>query len=128
MRRTALIVVAVLTLAVVFTAPAAAEPDQNPGALTWQITCPVHGAFVAMSPFIVPGWVEGSQVPVLLMGGTFTEYPNGLDEPGVLLGTNPAPRGLMGRLEQCTLGGPLEADPFEYWFAGNPVWMFFPGV
>lgn len=123
MRRTILLVVAVLTLAAVFTTPATAAPDKK--ALTWAITCPELGTFEARSPVIVPGWLEGTPIPVLLMGGTFTEYPDGIDGEGVPLGTDPVPPGLP-RLVECSLEGPLEVSELVYRLVADPVYMLFP--
>ena len=127
MRRTIPLVVAVLTLAVVFAAPTMAAPDRNPDAETWLLDCEGMAPFVAMSPFIPPGWVEVAEgeyggVPVNLMGGTWTVYEYNV-ETGTF--TDPVPPGLMPKLTPCEITGPLEANPSVFRLEGD-VFLLFP--
>jgi len=125
MRRTILLVAAMLLVAVMFTAPATAAPYSNPQAATWDITCPEpYGAFQVMSPFKVPGWLEGAPVPVLAMGGTFWVTENGVTSGPFI---DPPPRGLMPRLVECSLDGPLGVDPYVFHLSWDPFYLFFPG-
>lgn len=119
MRRTVLLVVAVLTLAVVFTAPATAAPTK---AFTWAITCPVHGSFEVVAKG-TPGFPLEGGTPVLLLGGTFTYTPEGgASETWEV----PPPPGLVPRLETCVVSGPLETG-VGFTFRVDPAYLFFPG-
>lgn len=121
MRRTILLVVAILVLGMALSVPAAADPYGNPSTNTWEITCPNQDPFTVMSPWMIPGWPLDGGTPVLLLGGEFTYT----DQYGSFTWADPPPPGLMPRLTRCTLKGPLEDIGIDV--VGDPVYMLFPG-
>lgn len=123
MRKTILLVVAVLTLAMVFAAPATAAPK----ALTWDVSCDRDGNGSLESAYVVtakgtPGWGFDTS-PGLLLGGHFTFTPEvGAPETWEV----PRPPGLEPRLTTCRIEGPHEAVGFD--FLVDPAYILLTGA
>jgi hypothetical protein len=121
MRRFILVLV-VIVLGASLAAPVAAAPEGNPQAFTFRVTCP-DASYVA--PVIakgVPGWPGGEPgtTPLLLLGGTFTLYEDGVN---VYSAIDPVPFGLESQVETCRIVGPVEIDAIEWVI--DPAYVLF---
>jgi hypothetical protein len=112
MRKLLLASVVMIGLLVVFALPVGAAPK----GFTYDVTCGDQSWVVTAKG--TPGFAEGLQTPLLLLGGSFS-----VSEGGAVVDAweVPPPPGLESRLMTCTIEGPNETD--EFLFTVDPAYI-----
>ena len=121
MRKTISTFVASLVLVALVVGPAAAAPNKK--SYEWTARCGTDAPFTIFAPLGAPGWPLLAKSPVLLEGGTFTVTTDGVSETFV----DPVPAGLVSRVRECSIEGPVGMDPDVFHVSSHPGYLLFTG-